>query len=130
MVDHRQSHVNVLSAGDGQQCLGRAGGDAGDLVTEIARYLVGEQHRGTVCMQYERIVRTGFDAIAALGAALEKQRFINRPGRAQPVSPNGGSGFLGRRIRMGGIFFRRLRDGEDGILEKIPPPVFGISRHG
>jgi hypothetical protein len=31
---------------------------------------------------------------------------------------------------MGGIFFRRLRDGEDGILEKIPPPVFGISRHG
>lgn len=80
-------------------------------------------------MQDQGVMRTGFDAITALGAALEKKRLTHGSGRAQPVRPHWRSRFLWRRVHMGRIFLRRFCDRQDGILEKIPAPVFRISRH-
>ena len=49
-------------------------------------------------------------------------------GRSQSVRM-GGAGFSGAASTCATIFLRRLRDREDGILEKIAPTVFGIGGH-
>ena len=129
MVHDRDSHTDILSSGDRQQCFCRTGGDARHVIAEIARNLVGENHWGAFRMQHERIMRAGFDAVAALRAPLEEQCFVDRSGRTEPIRPHGRRRLRSRRIRMRGIFLRRFRDRQDGILEKVPPAVFRIYCH-
>jgi len=130
MVDDRHPHPDVLDTGDRQQGLGRTGGDAREIVAEIARHLVGENYRRAIRMQHDRVMRAGFDTVAALRAAFQKQHLVHSPRRAQPIRPCWRRRRLRRRIHMCGIFLCRLRNREDGIFKKVPAAVCGICSHG
>lgn len=130
MRHDRGPHINRGRTFDGQQRIGRTGGDARKILAQIARSVIRENDRRAVLlMKHDGAVRTGFDAIIALRATIEKQRFLDRSGRTQPVGPHGRRGRLGNRLGMLGKLLRGFRDGQDGILEKIPPPVFRIRGH-
>jgi hypothetical protein len=110
MIDNGQSHADVLRAGNGQQGFRRADGNTGEIVAEIARHLVGEQHRRAVLMGHERVMRTRFDTVAALRTTLEEERFTDGARGTQPIRSERRSRLLRGRIHMSGIFLCRFRD--------------------
>src|SRR5262245_27935973 len=130
MIDHRRAHSDIVPSGDRQQGISCTGRNTRHIVAEMAGNLVGENHRRPVLLMKDyRSMRTGFDTVVALRTAFKKERLRDGTWRTQPICPQCGRRLVRNRLRMTGVFLRRLRNREDGILEKIAPPVFGIIRH-
>lgn len=130
MGDNRHPHVHMVPIRDRHEGFSSAGRDAGEILAEETRRLVGKDDRRPVLlMEDDGAVRTGFRTIVAFCASIQEQRFGNRSRRAQPIGSWSRGGFFGKDLRVLGVLPRGLGDGQHRVLEEIPTAIFGISSH-
>ena len=132
-MGHRgQAHPDLRTIGNGEQGVGRAGLDAGGIVAQIARHLIGVDHRSAVSgMEADAAVGAGLGAILTARASLQKQRLFHGSGRSKKIRPRrcGGSHRLRLGIALFLEFVRRPSNGYDRVLEKLAAPVFVLGCH-
>ena len=106
----RKPHPNLERISHWQERVCGTGGNAGKIFTELTGNLVGKNHRRAVGeITDDGTGGTGFDAISAARAALEKHRFVDGPRGTQPVGPDRGSRLLAGRILVDGKLPRGFR---------------------
>jgi hypothetical protein len=123
-------HLDLFSASNGKQRVGPARGNAGKLVAQVTRDLVGKNHRGAIPpVKHNAAKRAGFDTISATRAPVQKEELSNRPGWPQPVASGRRFGFLRWCVALFDELPRSLGQRKDGFLEKASPAVFWVRCH-
>ncbi len=130
MGDHRRTHPHIGHTADGLQSPCRAGCNTGQVLAQQARRTVREEHRRPVLfVEADRTRWTGFDAIAAYCAALQKDRLRNSAGRAQPIDANRCRSRWSNCIGLFGKFECSLRHRAGRIRDELASSICGISGH-
>lgn len=113
MRNHREPHANILHPLHGGERLRAAGGDTGEIIAEVAGYLIGEDDRRAVApIECDGSVGTGLGAIRAARAALEKESFFDRARRTEPVRSRRRRDWFTWSLFLCGELARRLGDGD------------------
>lgn len=132
-MGHRsQPHPDLRTIDHREQGVGRAGLDAGGILAEIARHLIGIDDRSTVSgMEADTVVGAGFGAILAARASFHKERVLYGSGRAKKIRPSRGGGHYRLRLSIALLLklVRRPSNRDDRVLEKLSASVFVFGGH-